>query len=139
MDLKLEQTTKILKKVGFISQLVKPADEAHFGNWVVIALQPPLALRVTNDRGVTLDLMDSDTFQAGANESDWFNWDVVVRALGIQEESGEDQLWCLIRNFDAVETAFLRQNWLTTKDLLHKIEQDKRREFMQGHREPAHA
>jgi hypothetical protein len=58
-----------------------PPDQEHFGNWLVIATQAPLALRVINDRGVVLDLAEWDTFQAGAKESDWFNWDVVARAL----------------------------------------------------------
>jgi hypothetical protein len=134
----LEQTTNILRKYGFATEETAP-DQAHFGNWVLIAARAPLALRVTNDRGVVLDLMEWDTFQGGANESDWFNWDVVARALGIEEKNGEPQLWRFLRNLYAVEDAFLRQNWAKTKDLLYKIEAEKRRKFMEGGRVPAHA
>ena len=92
---------------------------------------------MTNDRGVVLDLMEWDAFKAGANESDWFNWDVVARALEILEVKGEDRLWSFVHSFLAVENAFLRQNWATTSDLLRKIEAEKRREFMKGDRVPA--
>jgi hypothetical protein len=136
----LEQTTKILSKHGFDTKIITQPDQAHFGNWVLIAKRAPLALRVINDRGVVLDLMEWDAFQGGANESDWFNWDVVARALGIiQEENGEPQLGSFLHNFYEVEKAFLHPNWTTTKDLLHKIEAEKRREFTEGRRVPTHA
>jgi hypothetical protein len=139
-NMDLEQTTKILSKYGFDTELRTAPDMEHFGNWVLIAKRAPLALRVINDRGVVLDLMEWDAFQGGANESDWFNWDVVARALGIiQEENGEAQLGSFLRNFYEVEKAFLHPNWATTKDLLHKIEAEKRREFMEGRRVPTHA
>jgi hypothetical protein len=128
----LELTTYSLRKWGFDTQLTTPPDQAHFGNWVLLATHAPLALRMINDRGVALDLMEWDAFQAGAKESDWFNWDVVARALGIQEKDGEGQLWAFFHNFSTVETAFLRPNWPTTLDLLHKIEAEKRRRFMEG-------
>ena len=105
---------------------------------MLVAKRAPLALRVTNDRGVVFDL-EWDAFQGGATESDRFNWDVVARALGIQKEKGEDQLSSFLRNFPKVEKAFLPPNWATTKDLLYKIEAEKRREFMEGRRVPAHA
>jgi hypothetical protein len=142
MHTELDLTTYFLRKWGFDTQLLTPPDRAHFGNWVLLATQAPLALRVINDRGVVLDLMEWDAFQAGANESDWFNWDVVARALGIQEKDREDQLdqlYTFFHNFQTVEEAFLRSNWATTRDLLHKIEEDKRREFMEGQRMPIHA
>ena len=106
---------------------------------MLIAKRAPLALRVTNDRGVVFDVMEWDAFQGGATESDWFNWDVVARALGIQKEKGEDQLSSFLRNVPKVEKAFLPPNSATTKDLRHKIEAEKRREFMEGRRVPAHA
>lgn len=139
MDPKLEQTTQILSKYGFLTELRTPPDQSHFGNWVLIATRSPVALRVINDRGIVLDLIEWDTFQAGAKESDWFNWDVVAGALKIQEENGEDQLWSCLRNFHKIEDAFLRPNWATTRDLLYKIEAEKRRNFMEGGRMPAHA
>jgi hypothetical protein len=133
----LEQTRQILSKHGFATELRTVPDQEHFGNWVLIATRVPLALRVINDRGVVLDLMEWDTFQGGATESDWFNWDVVARALGVQE--GEDQLSSFLGNIYAVEDAFMRPNWATTRDLLYKIEAEKRRKFMEGGRVPSHA
>jgi hypothetical protein len=133
-----ENTARFLAKRDFS---IKPvvSDEEHFGNWMFIATKAPLALRVTNDRGVVLDLMEWDEFQAGASERDWFNWDVVVRALGINELAGRDLLTTLFDNIIKVEDAFSHTNWPKTKDLLHKIEAEKRREFMGGAKMPAHA
>lgn len=136
----LEETTHTLRKWGFYPNVITPPDQAHFGNWVLIATKDPLALRVINDRGVVLlDLMEWDAFEAGANESDWFNWDVVARALGLQEESREDQLQTFLSNLHEVQNAFLHQNWPATRDLLYNIEAEKRRKFMEGDRKPAHA
>jgi hypothetical protein len=140
MDLKLEETTKTLYKAGFVIRVTTARDALHFGNWVLIATRAPLALRVINDRGIVLlDLMEWDAFEGEANESEWFNWDVVARALGLPEENGEDQLWSLLSNLRAVEHEFLRENWATTRGLLHKIEAEKRRRFMEGGRISAHA
>ena len=140
MASELKDTIDILSKLGFVTGSITPPDEEHFGNWVLLTTRPPVALRVTNDRGVILlDLSEFDTFEAGAKESDWFNWDVVARALGIQEVTAESQLVSLAENFGKVESAFLRWNWEATRDLLHNIEADKRRQFMEGHRMPAHA
>ena len=106
----LEHTTYFLRKWGFDTELITPPDQVYFGNWVLLATRAPLALRVINDRGVGVDLMEWDAFQAGAKESDWFNWDVVARALGIPVRDGEDQLWAFFLNLDAVAIAFLRPN-----------------------------
>jgi hypothetical protein len=104
MDPKLENTTDILSKLGFVTEFITPPDQAHFGNWFLIATRRPIALRAINDRGVVLlDLMEFDTFKAGANESDWFNWDVVASALGIQEENKGDQLWNSRKSIPALQ------------------------------------
>ena len=142
MDLKPEQAARLLGKVGFVTKFVTPPDKVYFGNWTLTAVQVPLALRVTNDRGVVLDLMEWDTFQAGADESEWFNWDVVARALGIRVVSfveigvseKMDQLWAVFANEKAVANAFSQSEWAETRVLLHKVEKDKRREFMEGGR-----
>jgi hypothetical protein len=144
----LEMATKLVSEFGFDTELMTPPDQAHFGNWMLIALSPPLALRVTNDRGIVLDLIEADAFKAGADESDWFNWDVVARALGLQvvglHMSGIEatdsapQLWAFLLNKKAVVNAFSQAEWAKTRDLLHKVEAEKRREFMGGNRVPAH-
>jgi hypothetical protein len=136
MDLKI--ATKLLVTDGFATKVMTPTDHSRFGNWELLAVRAPLAIRVTNDRGVVLDLMQWDEFQAGANESDWFNWDVVARALDILEDKG-GSLSTLLLNLGKIEEAFYRPNWPKTKDLLHKIEAEKRREFMGGARLRAHA
>jgi hypothetical protein len=139
MDLKPEQAEKILRKWGFVTILVSAPDELRFGNWVLTAVQVPLALRVTNDRGVVLDLMEWNAFQSGADDSDWFNWDVVARAVGIPVQSTDDPLYSFLANFDRVHDAFFKSNWPTTRDLLHKAEAEKRRRFMEGDGVPVHA
>jgi hypothetical protein len=127
-------TTDVLRKLGFVTESITPPDQEHFGNWVLLAIRFPVALRAINDRGVVhLDLMELSAFKSGVKESDWFNWDVVARALGIQE-TVEGALWSLARNFEKVESAFWPDNWKETLDLLHKIEADKRRQFMDGRR-----
>jgi hypothetical protein len=135
----LEYTTDVLRKYGFTTELRTDPDQEHFGNWVLFAMRDPVVLRVINDRGVVLDLMEWNTFKRDAHqESEWFNWDVVARALG-KEGAGETQLWSFLSNFYAVEEAFLLPNWANTRNLLYKIEAEKRRKFMEGDRAPAHA
>jgi hypothetical protein len=63
---------------------------------------------------------------------------VVVRALDILENTG-GSLSTLLLNLGKIDNAFYRQNWTKTKKLLHKIEAEKRREFMGGAKLPAHA
>jgi hypothetical protein len=75
MDLK--ETTRLLAS---LSSPKYPPDKEHFGNRILITTRGPLAIRVTDDRGVVLDLMELEAFQAGAIEPDWFNWEVVARA-----------------------------------------------------------
>jgi len=137
--MELKDATQVLEKAGFAIQSEMPPDQEYFGNWMLLATRIPLALRVTNDRGVVLDVMEWDAFQAGANESDWFNWDVVARALELKEVPLEEQLWSFVHNFLDVENAFLRSNWPATRELLLKIEAEKRREFMGGGKVSAHA
>jgi hypothetical protein len=142
MDPELELTTTSLQERGFVTELVTPPDKAHFGNWALIALRYPLTLRVTNDRGIVVDLMEGNAFQSGAEEAEWFNWDVVARALGIRVVSfveigvseKMDQLWAVFANEKAVANAFSQSEWAETRVLLHKVEKDKRREFMEGGR-----
>lgn len=135
--MELKDARQVLEKAGFAIQSEIPPDQEHFGNWMLLATRAPLALRVTNDRGVVLDVMEWDEFEAGAKEFDWYTWDVVARALKLKEVQAEEQLWSFAHNFLEVENAFLRPNWPATKDLLHKIEAEKRREFMGGDRVPA--
>jgi hypothetical protein len=134
-----EHAENLLRKEGFSLERTPP-DEVHFGNWVLIAVREPLAMRVTNDRGVdSLDLMQWDAFKNGANESDWFNWDVVARALEFKGRNWENQLWHFLDNVEHVTRAFERPNWESTRGLLIKIEAQKRLRFMEGQSMGAHA
>ena len=103
-------------------------------------MRNPVALRGIDDRRrcPRPDGM-GNVSKVPLSSSDWFNWDVVARALGIQEKKRRSQLGSFLRNYPEVEKAFLRLKWETTKDLLYKIEAEKRREFMDGRRVPAHA
>jgi hypothetical protein len=138
MDTKLEETINILGKAGFYSEILIPPDQEHFGNWMLLARHHPVAVRVTNDRGVILlDVTDLDTFNRSDSELDWYNWDVVARAIGIEKIG--DQLSSFLSNSEAGEKAFSGPNLKSTRDLLHKIELDKRRRFMEGRRIPVRA
>ena len=62
--------------------------------------------------------MELGAFKAGADESEWFNWDVVARALGIiKGEDGKDgnELFAILLNQDKVENAFFSSNWPKVK------------------------
>jgi hypothetical protein len=134
LPVEIKDATQLLDKAGFAIQFEIPPDQEHFGNWMLIATRAPLALRVTNDRGVVLDVMEWNEFEAGAKESDWFTWDVVTRALELKELQADGQLWSFAHNFLDVENAFLRPNWPATRERLLKIEAEKQRKFMGGDR-----
>jgi hypothetical protein len=142
----LEDTKDILSKLGFVIESITPPDPEHFGNWVMFATRPPVALRAINDRGVVhRDLAEITAFKSGAKESDWFNWDVVARAFGIKDDTFwtvshvspivlSNELVSFARSFEIIESAFRADYWKSTLDRLHKIEADKRRRFMEGRR-----
>jgi hypothetical protein len=96
--------------------------------------------RVVYDRDVFLvDVTHRRMFQhGGAIESDWFNWDVVAHALGIKEKPGTDQILSILENIEVVLRGFSRENWASTRDLMLKVEADKRRQFMDGTRVLVH-
>jgi hypothetical protein len=86
MDPQLERTRETLTKAGFATEVTIGPDREHFGNWVLTATQSPIALRVTQDRGsILLDLMPIHFFESHPHESDWFNWDVVARAIDVSQ------------------------------------------------------
>ena len=94
---------------------------------------------MTNDRGIVLDLMELDTFRAGAHESDWFNWDVVARALAIPLKQEIESLVSFHDYFQKVNDAFAPENWERTKSWLVHIEEEKRRRFTEGRRSPVYS
>lgn len=135
MDALLAETIHTLEKRGFSVQPVQNPDNQHFGNWILIAKLYNLALRVTRDRSdIFLDVARE---QSDLQEQDWFNWDVVARALGIDLVPGQDPLHSFLGNEWHVLSAF--DNWQITEPLLAAVEKEKRRRFTEGRRVPLHA
>jgi hypothetical protein len=130
--LNLQATKQALSESGFSIETEVIPDEAHFGNWILIALKSTLAVRVTSDRGdMVLDLMPSRSFREGATEQDWYTWDVVMRALHLQPKS-PDPLMSFLTYFRAFELAFAPIRWKETLRDLRDTEGEKRRRFMEG-------
>jgi hypothetical protein len=132
-----------LKDWGFNLSEQRGPDAEHFGNWVLVGHRDNLALRVFRDRGhVNFDLMPIALFKSGADESNWFTWDVVTRALGIGLGPEEDALRSFLDHFFMIDEAFSPNKWDKTAAILAAVEQEKRRRFTEGHREerrvPAH-
>jgi hypothetical protein len=82
-DPRFKATVLTLKDWGFNLWEQSGPDPKHFGNWLLIGVRNALAIRITRDReDVNLDVMPAALFQQGASEGDWYNWDVVARAVG---------------------------------------------------------
>ena len=133
-----------LKDWGFNLADQRGPDAEHFGNWVLVGHRDNVALRVFCDRDqIGLDLMPIALFRSGADESNWFTWDVVVRALGIPTKAAIEPLTHFHEYLEGIDRAFAPENWERTRERLAQVEQEKRRRFTEGHREerrvPAHA
>jgi hypothetical protein len=85
--------------------------------------------------------MPTALFESGADESNWFNWDVVARALGIGLGPEEDALQSFLDHFFMIDDAFSPNQWDKTAAILAAVEQEKRRRFTEDRRvrERAHA
>ena len=137
MDPHLEEALHRLEKAYFSFDKQQTPDGKNFGNWIVIGTREHLAVRVTSDRGdILLDLMPRERFTAGPNESDWYNWDVVARALGIDIFPEEDALRSFFDHSWMIDEAFSPYRWDKTAAMLSAVEQEKRRRFMEGPRVP---
>ncbi len=131
MDPKLQAIKQVLSESGFVVETVQPPDEKHFGNWILSAVRDSLVVRVTSDKGgILLDLMPGHLFREGATESDWYNWDVVVRALELKTKSSEDDLMSFLQESGELKYAFAPLRWKDTLGKLRQVEEDKRRRFM---------
>jgi hypothetical protein len=58
----------------------------HFGNWFLVATRAPLIVRVTRDRDTIVLDVAPEHQPKPISEANWFNWDVVARALRIDLE-----------------------------------------------------
>ena len=112
---------------GFIVCEKSGPDEEHFGNWFLVCTRCNVAVRITSDRGhVDLDLVPEALYKAGGGESDWYNWDVVARALSIPAEI--DPLGSLPEYLQELDAAFAPGSWERTRDRLLLVEEEKRLE-----------
>ena len=138
----LQEAIPTLEKWGFIVFPTSP-DAYHFGNWVLPAARDNVALRLIRDRGpVHLDLMPRARFKLPVRnpESDWYTWDVVGEALRIPPPTNRVfSLEWLHGSLPVINDAFAPENWERTRELLSRVEEDKRRRFTEGRRVPAHA
>jgi hypothetical protein len=120
-----------LKNWGFTVFPTSP-DADHFGNWWLLAARDNVALRLIRDRGpVHLDLMPSGLFKLPVRnpESEWYTWDVVAMALGIPFKPEREPLTCLHEHLGLVDHSFSPASWEQTRELLARVEEDKRRRF----------
>jgi hypothetical protein len=135
MDPHLQEARHRLEEARFLLEPLQAPDAKSFGNWILIGRREHLAIRVTNDRGdILLDLMPGQLFAVGPNESDWFNYDVVARALGIDLRPEDDEMQSLLGHFWMIDDAFSPDKWNKTAAILAAVEEEKRRRFMEGHR-----
>jgi hypothetical protein len=134
MNPKLEETKHALAKSDFAVEAVQAVDEAHAGNWILVASRGPLAVRVASDRGdIQIDLMPYHRFAAGlTEESDWYNWDVVAQALGLQIKNDVDTLTSFLHQSGLVESEFQPDGWDEILPKLRNVEKEKRRRLMEG-------
>jgi len=128
----LQDTKENLSRFGFSIESVVMPKEAHFGNWILIALGGTLAIRVTSDRGgIIVDLMPRRLFREGATEQDWYTWDVVMEALRLKDKS-PNQLMSFLGYHHHLDFAFAPVQWKETLRDLREAEKEKRRRFMEG-------
>jgi hypothetical protein len=83
--------------------------------------------------------MPSVLFKADASESDWYNWDVVAKAIGIPFKPEIEPLTSFKDYREAVNDAFAPHRWDRTRDELAKVEADKERRFTSPSNMPGHA
>ncbi len=126
----INETVDILRNAGFEIPNVPEPDQEHFGNWILLAYRQPFAVRVTNDRGLCLDVARADILNPGLHGR-WVTWDVIAECIGVLHNA-RPPLDALLFNLDAVTKAFSFENWPITKDRLKEIEHAKRQWLMKA-------
>jgi hypothetical protein len=124
----------LLSGSDFTVESEAPPDEDHFGNWILTATRPSLAIRVASDKDdMTLDLMPLHLFREGASKDYWFTWDVVAEAFNLKVYSAKSMLKRLLLRNSELENALsptrLKKFALPA---LRDAEAKKRRRFMEG-------
>lgn len=139
-DPRFKATVLTLKDWGFNLWEQSGPDPKHFGNWILIGVRNPLAIRITGDReDVNLDVMPAALLKQGASEGDWYNWDVVARAIGIPLKTRKDPLVYFHDYIEKISRAFAPEDWEQTREWLARVEEEKRRRFTENGRVRSHA
>jgi hypothetical protein len=134
MNPKLEETKHAVAKSDFAVEALQAPDEAHLGNWVLVASRGSLVVRIASDRGdILINLMPYHRFAAGPTErSDWYDWDVVAQALDLQLDNGVDTLTSFLQHSGLVESEFQPDRWEEILTKLRSVEKEKRRRLTEG-------
>jgi hypothetical protein len=140
MNPKLEETKHALAKSDFTVEAVQALDEAHSGNWILVASRGPLVVRIGSDRGdIQIDLIPYHRFAADlTEESEWYNWEVVAQALGLQIKNGVDALTSFLQQSGLVESEFQPDGWEEILPKLQSVEKEKQA-FRSSDQEPPRA
>jgi hypothetical protein len=124
---RLDEIADTLKQRDFIVSSQVP-DTKNLGNWTMIAGRLNLVVRVTSNRGdILLDLMPLHRFRPPSTESDWFNWGVVARTLGIAKTTKGGPIRSFLEHFYMIDQAFAPQNWTQTAALLSAFAEEEPR------------
>jgi hypothetical protein len=91
-------------------------------------------VRLVSDRGdIQIDLIPYHRFAAGrTEESEWYNWDVVAQALGLQIKNDVDTLTSFLQQSGLVESEFQPDSWEEILPKLQRAEKEKRRRLTEG-------
>ena len=92
MDL-LHTIKRALSESRFVIEGEVAPDQAHFGNWVLVASYGSVTIRITEDKDdIMLDLIPRRLFREGASEDGWYTWDVVASALSLKARTAAEVL-----------------------------------------------
>ena len=93
MDHLLHTIKRALSESRLVIEGEVDPDEAHFGNWVLVASYGSVTIRVTEDKDdIMLDLIPRRLFREGASEDGWYTWDVVASALSLKARTAAEVL-----------------------------------------------
>jgi hypothetical protein len=118
MNPKLEETKHALAESDFAVEALQTLDEA---DWILVASRGPLVVRIVSDHGnIQIELMPYHRFAVGfTQESDWYSWDAVTQALGLEIKNGGDTLSSFLHQSGSVESEFQPDGW---EEILSKLQ-----------------
>jgi len=93
VDPLLQTLKRALSESRFVLEEEVGPEEAHFGNWILVASYGSVTIRVTQGKDdIMLDLIPRRLFREGASEDAWYTWDVVARALNLKARTASEML-----------------------------------------------